>query len=118
MLAQLTATPGPDSELQDADTHIAALERDGITVLPSLLSKDQLRGMQQAFSARLKRQRWNDIDGYEKNERYRHMVPDVLVLDQGFVDLALHPLVKEILRGYLGDQFALVEAKGWKSLPT
>jgi hypothetical protein len=46
------------------------------------------------------------------------MVQDVLTLDQGFVDAALHPLVKETLRGYLGESYELVEAKGWKSLPT
>ena len=46
------------------------------------------------------------------------MVEDVLLLDQGFVDLALHPLVKQILTRYLGDKYELNEAKGWKSLPT
>jgi hypothetical protein len=62
--------------------------------------------------------RWNDFDGYEKTESYRHMVQDVLQLEQGFVDVALHPVVKSTLRAYLGDQFELVEAKGWKSLAT
>jgi hypothetical protein len=46
------------------------------------------------------------------------MVQDVLTLDQGFVDLALHPTVKGLLKAYLGDRFELTEAKGWKSLPT
>ena len=46
------------------------------------------------------------------------MVEDVLVLDQGFVDLVLHPRVKSILNRYLGRQYELTEAKGWKSLPT
>jgi hypothetical protein len=46
------------------------------------------------------------------------MVEDVLLLDQGFVDLALHPLVKEILTRYLGTEYELTEAKGWRSLPT
>ena len=53
--------------------------------------------MQEAFEARLVRMRWNDVDGFEKTERYRHMVQDVLTLDQGFVDVALHPVVKEVL---------------------
>ena len=34
--------------------------------------------MQLAFEARLKRLRWNNFDGYEKSEPYRHMIEDVL----------------------------------------
>jgi hypothetical protein len=96
----------------------AELEERGIVLLPDLLTKDQLGGMQRAFESRLRRMRWNDFDGYEKTEPYRHMVQDVLTLDQGFVDLALHPRVKELLGDYLGTRYELVEAKGWKSLPT
>ena len=62
--------------------------------------------------------RWNDFDGYERTEIFRHMVQDVLTLDQGFVDLALHPLLLAVVRGYLGEGFRLAEAKGWKSLAT
>ena len=96
----------------------AELDTNGIVVLPSLLHAEQLRGMQKAFETKLRRLRWNNFDGYQKTEAYRHMVEDVLLLDQGFVDLALHPLVKQILTRYLGDTFELNEAKGWKSLPT
>lgn len=74
--------------------------------------------MQHAFAARLRQVRFNNVDGYEITDGYRHMVEDVLLLDQGFVDLGLHPIVKGVLRQYLGDGFALTEAKGWKSLPT
>jgi Phytanoyl-CoA dioxygenase (PhyH) len=94
------------------------LETNGIVVLPNLLSSEQLRGMQQAFEARLRRVSWNNFDGYQKTERFRHMIEDVLVLDQGFLDLALHPLVKQILNRHLGSDYELTEAKGWKSLPT
>lgn len=96
----------------------AELEANGIVVLPSLLSAAQLRDMQKAFAVKLRRMRWNNIDGYQKTERFRHMVEDVLQLDQGFVDLALHSLVKDILNSYLGMHYELTEAKGWKSLPT
>jgi Phytanoyl-CoA dioxygenase (PhyH) len=96
----------------------AELEANGIVLLPKLLTAEQLRGMQHAFAVKLRRLRWNNIDGYQKTERFRHMVEDVLLLDQGFVDLALHPLVKEILSSYLGSHYELTEAKGWKSLPT
>jgi hypothetical protein len=94
------------------------LDTNGIVVLPNLLSAEKLRGMQQAFEARLRRVRWNNFDGYHKTERFRHMIEDVLLLDQGFLDLALHPLVKQILNRYLGADYELTEAKGWKSLPT
>jgi hypothetical protein len=94
------------------------LERDGVAVLPGFIEGEQLASMQRAFESRLKRLRWNDFDGYEKTERFRHMVQDVLTLDQGFVDVGLHPLVKETIGSYVGPRFELVEAKGWKSLPT
>lgn len=101
-----------------ANQLLADLEQDGIAILPDFLSPQQLESMRTAFESRLRHQRWNDVDGYEKTERYRHMVQDVLTLDQGFVDAALHPTVTETLRDYLGPEYELVEAKGWKSLPT
>ena len=109
------AQPWPRSQ---ADNLAAELETNGIVVLPSLLNREQLHGMQRAFESRLRRMRWNNFEGYQRTELYRHMVEDVLLLDQGFVDLALHPLVKEILTQYLGTKYELTEAKGWKSLPT
>src|SRR5947209_15751697 len=101
-----------------ANQILADLEQDGIALLPDFLPPQQLQSMVSAFESRLRYQRWNDVDGYEKTEPYRHMVQDVLTLDQGFVDAALHPAVLEALREYVGPGFALVEAKGWKSLPT
>jgi phytanoyl-CoA dioxygenase PhyH len=102
----------------ESDRLVSELRTDGIVVLPDILSAEQLRGMQQAFAARLQQMRWNNFEGYSKTEPYRHMIEDVLMLDQGFVDLALHPLVKQILDGYMDCDYALTEAKGWKSLPT
>ncbi len=94
------------------------LDRDGIVTLPQFVTGPQLQGMQQAFEARLRHMAWNDTLGYERTEIYRHMIQDVLMLDQGFLDIALHPLILQILREYIGPQFQLVEAKGWRSLPT
>ena len=111
----LTNAAGPRF---DVDGLVSELQINGIVVLPNLLRAEQLREMQKAFAVKLRRMRWNHIDGYHKNETYRHMVEDVLLLDQGFVDLALHPLVKDILNIYLGTNYELTEAKGWKSLPT
>ncbi len=102
----------------EADALASRLDQDGIVVLPDLVPEDSLLAMQRAFGARLKSLRSNNIDGYYKTEPFRHMVDDVLVLDQGFVDLVLHPTVKAILNRYLGEKYELTEAKGWKSLPT
>ena len=101
-----------------ADLLTAELEANGIVVLPTLLSPDQLREMQRAFEVRLRQMRWNNLEGYSQTEPYRLMIEDVLLLEQGFVDLALHPLVRQILTRYLGTDYELTEAKGWKSLPT
>lgn len=96
----------------------AALQRDGIFLMPDFLSDSQLHFMRSAFESRLRHMRLNDVDGYYRTERFRLMVEDVLTLDQGFIDAALHPLVKQTLREYIGPNFELVEAKAWKSLPT
>ena len=94
------------------------LDANGVVVLPSIISGEQLRDMRHAFAAKLQHLRWNNVDGYQRTEIYRHMVEDVLLLAQGFVDLAVHPLVKAILARYLGSSYQLTEAKGWRSLPT
>jgi phytanoyl-CoA dioxygenase PhyH len=109
--ASLGRTSEVDDLASELDTH-------GIVVLPNLLSVQQLHGMQRAFETRLRTMRWNNVEGYQKNERHRHLVEDVLLLDQAFLDLAVHPLVKQILTRYLGTDYELTEAKGWKSLPT
>ena len=108
----------PEALEQTASRLLNELDVEGIVVLPDLLSSETLNHMQRAFETKLKRVRWNNLDGYQRTELYRHMVEDVLLLDQGFVDLALHPLVKRILDRYLGPHYELTEAKGWKSLPT
>jgi hypothetical protein len=114
-----TDSPGDVRELkQVADSLARQLEADGITVLPELFCTEHVNVMQEEFGSRLKRLRWNNFEGYQKTEPYRHMVEDVLLLGQGFVDLALHPLVKAVLNRYLGMRYALTEAKGWLSLPT
>jgi hypothetical protein len=105
-------------KLASVDALVSELETNGLVLLPSILSSEQLREMQEAFAAKLQQGRWNNFDGYQRTEIFRHMVEDVLLLAQGFVDLAVHPLVKEILARYVGPAYQLTEAKGWKSLPT
>jgi hypothetical protein len=118
---QTTLEPVPTRGLfrpSEVDALSSELETNGIVVLPNLLNSEQLGGMQKAFETRLRRMRWNNFEGYQKTERFRHMIEDVLLLDQGFVDFAVHPLVKQILTRYLGTDYELTEAKGWKSMPT
>ena len=107
----------PSADPSRVDQTVAELEENGIVVFNDLISKEQLSGMQRAFNSRLRRPRWNNFDGYEK-ERYRHVINDLLTVDQGFVDIAIHPIVQGTLRKYIGDGVELVEAKGWMSLPT
>lgn len=104
--------------LSPTNTIYEQLDRDGVVRLDGLIPPDQLTAMQRVFESRLQRLRWNTVEGYEKTELFRHMVPEILTLEQGFVDVALHPVVKETLNQYLGDTYILAEAKGWKSLPT
>lgn len=110
--------PAGSPKVTEQQELCAQLERDGIVLLPRLLSDEQLSSMQRAFGARLANLRWNNFEGYEKSEPYRHMIEDVLLLDQGFLDLALHPTVKYIVQNYVGRDAELTEARGWKSLPT
>ncbi|HYW72425.1 MAG TPA: phytanoyl-CoA dioxygenase family protein [Pyrinomonadaceae bacterium] len=106
------------ARLASVETLSSELDTNGVVVLPSIISDEQLREMQHGFAARLSNVRWNNFDGYQRTETYREMVEDVLLLAQGFVDLAVHPLVKQILSRYLGPSYQLTEAKGWRSLPT
>ena len=94
------------------------LDQNGIVLLPRLIPDEQLQSMQRAFESRLQRLRWNNFEGYEKTEPYRHMIEDVLLLDQGFLDLAIHPIVKALVKAYVGEKTELTEARGWRSLPT
>lgn len=108
--------------LPDAVSHPAtlaeSLARDGVVRLPPLVSADTLRDMQAAFASRLRYFNCNNVAGYERTEPNRLMVQDVLTLSQGFVDIALHPLVTAVLDEYLGTRYELCEAKGWQSQPT
>jgi len=106
------------SDTRVAEILAAKLDTDGIVLLPRLVSTETLNQMQRAFDTRLRRVRWNNFEGYQRTEQFRHMVEDVLLLDQGFVDVGIHPLLKKVLDIYLGSEYALTEAKGWKSLPT
>jgi hypothetical protein len=120
-MIRLAALPDPTCTPTNEDlAHplVEQLERNGIVRLPRLVADENLRDLQRAFAARLQHLRSNNVDGYERTERYRFMVQDVLMLAQGFVDIALHPLVQAVVRSYVGPEYTLCETKGWRSLPT
>lgn len=93
------------------------LEAHGAVRLPRLVSDETLKDMQSAFASRLRFFRFNNVDGYEQTERKRLMVEDALTLAQGFVDIALHPVVTAVLDKYCGPRYELCEAKGWQTQP-
>ena len=97
---------------------LAQLQRDGIAVLPGFVSGRQLEDMQAAFTHALSRMRVNVVTGFELTELHRDMVEHVLTLEQGFVDVALHPVVQDVLRAYIGPEFQLAEVKAWLSRPS
>ena len=104
--------------MPSADLASTALEQDGIVILPDLLSSEALTGMRDAFCRALSRMRINDIDGYQKTERLRDVVDDILLLDQGFLSLGVDSSVSDVARRYIGPDFQLVECKGWRSRKT
>jgi hypothetical protein len=112
------AQSSTEEDLENQALKLAAeLSLNGIVVLPPLFTNEQLQNIRAAFEARLSGMRWHDLDGYEL-EAQREVLQDVLTIEQGMVDLAVHPLVMKILGRYIGPEFALTEAKGWRSLPT
>ncbi len=99
--------------MSSADVVCNILEKDGVVVLPEFIRGARLTSMQHAFSRALERLRANSLDGYEETERLRDMIEHPLLLDQGFLDLGLDPMITEVVQRYVGPQFQLTECKGW-----
>lgn len=100
------------------DSIYDALTRDGIVALPTMLDAEALAGLQDSFERVLERPSFNTWRGYEQNEKWRLLVEDALTVDPAVVSLALHPLLKNVLRRYIGPDFALTEARGWRTIRT
>jgi hypothetical protein len=101
-----------------ADRVFAQLEQDGIAPLPAMLAPEALAGLQDSFERVLARPAFNTWVGYEQNEKWRLLVENALTVDPAVVGLALDPLLKSVLRRYIGPSFALTEARGWKTIRT
>jgi len=97
---------------------LETLERDGVVALPQMLDDTALAGLQDSFRRVLQHASFNTWAGYQQNEKWRVLVENALTVDPAAVRLALHPLLKQVLRGYLGDTFALTEARGWRTIRT
>lgn len=100
------------------DSTLEALQRDGIAPLPALLDADALAGLQSAFAGALRHPSFNTWIGFEQNEKYRLLVENLLALHPACIELALHPLVAEVVRRYIGPGVALTEARGWRTIRT
>jgi hypothetical protein len=100
------------------DAAATILARDGIVVLPPLLSADALDGLRRSFKGALARPSFNTWIGYEQNEKWRLLVENLLMLDPACFTLALHPLVTGAIARHVGPGFALTEARGWKTIAT
>lgn len=111
----LQKSPNPEP-LNDIDRLASKLESDGAVVLSGLVPDSTLKDMQAAFASRLRHQRMNNVDGYQRTEPKRLLVEDVLTLAQGFVDIAVHPIIRGVLDKYIGATYSLCEAKGWQTL--
>lgn len=101
-----------------ADALLHDLERDGIVALPPMLEPEALAGLQDSFERVLEQPAFNTWCGYEQNEKWRLLVENALTVDPAVVRLALNPLLKSVLRRYIGPGFALTEARGWKTIQT
>jgi hypothetical protein len=95
-----------------------ALRTDGVVELPNLLTDDALAGLQRAFRRVLERPNFNTWNGYQQNEKWRILVENALTVDPAVVRLALDPLLKSVLHDYLGRDYALTEARGWRTIQT
>lgn len=100
------------------DELLSTLEADGVVVIDGLLSATMLAGMQRAFASRLEHMTFNTASGFVAEDNFRDMVHDVMTLHRGFVELALHDVLMETVRGYVGRDFIMTEAKGWRSRET
>ncbi len=103
----------------DIDQTYDALERDGIVVLPNFLQGEALASIQESFTRALARPSFNTWSGYEMIEKWRIQIENLLMIDPHcYSDCALHPVVSEVVRRYVGENAALVEARGWKTIAT
>jgi len=104
--------------LPAAEALLDALERDGVVALPQMLDPKALASLQDSFERVLEKPNFNTWHGFEQNEKWRLLVENALTIDPAVVDLALHPLLKSVLRSYIGAGFTLTEARGWRTIRT
>ncbi len=104
---------------QTAPEILADLRQNGIVIIEDFVPPELLSGMRSSFETAVDRMRHNEVRiGYYNTDNYRRMVDDVLILDRGFMRCALDPRLLDVMDEYLGPQYQLTEAKGWRSLPT
>lgn len=94
------------------------LNRDGVYVLPHRIDEAQLASMQRQFDRRVSQMTLQRGAGYYMDDPYRKLVDDVLLLDEGFVHVALQRELLQVMTAFVGQGVCLTEAKGWRSMET
>ncbi len=94
------------------------LDRDGISILKGELSSSNLLKMKIAFESQLFLPRFNTSSGYQQNEKWRFLIEDLLTLSQEFYFPIYSEDLISVIRGYIGNDFQMTEARGWKTIST
>ncbi len=105
----------PDSRVSPL---LLSLERDGMVMLPSLLTGTLLREAQRAFRARLAAPANHRFRGWYATDRNRLILDDVLADSEGLLRAALDPIVLDVADAWLRRSWQFTEAKGWRTLAT
>ena len=88
------------------------LETDGVAILPNFIQGEQLANMRRAFESRLKRLRWNDVDGLTKDRTFSAHGAGCSDPRSGICGCGPRPVIKDVLRSYLGDRFRVSRGQG------
>lgn len=104
--------------LTDRQAILDQLALEGLALVDGLVAPEGLRAMQETFGRVLGQLNWNTSRGYQASDRHRRMVEDILTLDPAFLELALHPAIKEIVGAYIGPHYVLSEVRGWETVVT
>jgi hypothetical protein len=97
---------------------LSQLDENGIAVIENFLPQDVLKQMQQCYENNLAHPRFNTWTGYQQNEKWRLIIEDLLTLSPAFLYPVRNNDLMDICRQYIGDNFQMTEARGWKTIKT
>lgn len=94
------------------------LDENGIAVIEDALPTEILQKMQSTFVKQLAHPQFNTWNGYQQNEKWRLLIEDLLTLSPAFLYPVINDSLMEVCRQYIGDDFQMTEARGWKTIET